>query len=285
MIRNKTARVALAAIMVSVGLGLGGISAGQAAPVDGSGTQPTPNPIAPCASVSPAPSAASPVIFVAAHPDDETLAMSVPIAEHAGQDVHVLILTSGGASGAIALVNDKLAGTSYPPLTVAEFMAAREGEATRAVTKLGCPYTISLHFAHLTDGQVTVAQAKAEILALADQLTTGPVRLKGHSYITAVEPHADHRAVGNAILELGTEQPTRFSDKRFYVLPHSWGYTGALPGKAWDYPANADITTKVHLAADAYCLWAPPESYSIGCLSVPGLFATLNATPKALLHQ
>lgn len=279
MNRNKMISAALAGLTCAVAMLAMGTT-GQAAPPEG--PQPTPSPVAPCGSPAPV-TPASPVIFVAAHPDDETLAMSVPIAEHAGQDVHVLILTSGGASNAINLVNDELAPQA--PLTTEQFMAAREAEAERAVNALGCPYLVKVHFAHLEDGQVTVASAKQAILALADQLSTGPVRLKGHSYISAVEPHADHRAVGNAILELGTEQPARFGDRRYYVLPHSWGYTGTLPGKAWDYPANADITTKVHLAADAYCLWSPPYSYSIGCLSVPGLFATLEATPKALLHQ
>jgi LmbE family N-acetylglucosaminyl deacetylase len=209
--------------------------------------------------------------------------MSVPIAEHRAQNTHVLILTSGGASAAIGLVNDELAPGA--PLTGEEFMAAREAEAERAVKALTCPYDVKVHFAHLADGQVTTEDAKAAILALADQLSTGPVRLKGHSYLAAVEPHADHRAIGQAIVALGAEQPARFGDRRFYVLPHSWGYTGTLPGKAWDYPADADTATRVHLAADAYCLWAPPVSYSIGCLSVPGLFATLDATPKALVHQ
>ena len=276
-------KMALVAAVSTFTLGMALITPGQAAPPDGAGPQPTPTPVPACASAPPV-AQGTPVIFVAAHPDDETLAMAVPLAEHAGQDVHVLILTSGGASAALGVVNDELPA-SYAPLTQAAFMAARENEAERAVAKLGCGYQTRLHFAHLEDGQVTTAKAKAEILALADELTTGPVRLKGHSYISAVEPHADHRAVGNAIVELGTEQPARFADRRFYVLPHAWGYTGALPGKAWDTPANADVTTRVHLAAGAYCLWAPPVSYSIGCLSVPGMFATLNATPKALVHQ
>lgn len=44
--------------------------------------------------------ATSPALFVAAHPDDETLGMSIALAEHiaAGQGVHLLWLTRGEAS-------------------------------------------------------------------------------------------------------------------------------------------------------------------------------------------
>lgn len=281
MTTKKPLRLTLAAIFIAAGLGLANITAGQAAPPEG--PQPTPSPVAACAGTTQAPTG-SPVIFVVAHPDDETLAMSVPLAEHAGQDVHVLVLTSGGASAARDLVNNQL-DAGFTPLSQADFMAARQAEATKAVWALTCPNTAKIHFAHLEDGQVTVADAKAAILALADQLTTGPVRLKGHSYISAVEPHADHRAIGQAVQALGTEQPARFADRRFYVLPHSWDYTGSLPGKAWDLPASAAITDRVHAATQAYCTWAPPDWYSIGCISVPGLFSTLNATPKSLVHQ
>src|SRR5687767_8913584 len=86
------------------------------------------------------PAAASPVLFVVAHPDDETLAMGVSIAEHAGENVHVLILTAGTGSSAINMINGTAysawcgcthnpATEGYSPLTVEQFGQARQTEA------------------------------------------------------------------------------------------------------------------------------------------------------------
>lgn len=246
----------------------------QASPPDGQ----------PPASPTPIPTASgTPVLFVAAHPDDETLAMGTSIAEHSGQNVHVLILTYGQASGAIHGLNNTLASQGYPTLTQAQFADARQVEGIRAVAALTAP-NAQLHWAGLPDGGVTTASAKAAILTVANQLGS-VVRIKGHTYISAVEPHADHRAVGNAILALATEQPARFSDRRFYVLPHSWGYTGTLPGKMIDYPNDATITQRVLDAAAVYADWNPPGSYGIGYLSTPSYFNALTADPKSVVHK
>jgi LmbE family N-acetylglucosaminyl deacetylase len=226
----------------------------------------------PPASPTPIPTASgTPVLFVAAHP------------EHSGQNVHVLILTYGEASGAIHGLNNTLASQGYPTLSQAEFADARQVEGIRAVAALTAP-NAQLHWAGLPDGGVTTASAKAAILAVANQLGS-VVRIKGHTYISAVEPHADHRAVGNAIVALATEQPARFSDRRFYVLPHSWGYTGSLPGKMIDYPNDAVITQRVLDAAAVYADWNPPASYGIGMLSTPSYFNALTADPKSVVHK
>jgi len=246
----------------------------QASPPDGQ----------PPASPTPIPTASgTPVLFVAAHPDDETLAMGVSIAEHSGQNVHVLILTYGEASNVLGGLNNTLAAQGYPTLTRNDFAMARQTEAIRAVAALTAP-NAALHFAELPDGGVTTASAKAAILAVANQLGS-VVRIKGHTYISAVEPHPDHRAVGNAIAALAAEQPARFSDRRFYVLPHSWGYTGTLPGKMIDYPNDTTITDRVKDAASVYADWNPPGSYGIGYLSTPSYFNTLTADPKSVVHK
>ncbi len=48
-----------------------------------------------------------PALFVAAHPDDELLAMGVAVAEHvaAGRETHVLLLTDGGITSARDAIN------------------------------------------------------------------------------------------------------------------------------------------------------------------------------------
>lgn len=253
---------------------LAAITPVQAAPPDGQ----------PPASPTPIPTpSGTPVLFVAAHPDDETLAMGTSIAEHSGQNVHVLILTYGEASSAHNGLNAILAGQGWPTLTQSEFAMARQTEAIRAVAALTTP-NAQLHFAELPDGGLTTASAKAAILSVANSLGS-VVRIKGHTYNSAVEPHPDHRAVGNAIVALAAEQPARFSDRRFYVLPHSWGYTGTLPGKIVDYPNDAVIRARVLDAASVYADWNPPNSYGIGMISTPDYFNALVADPKSVIHK
>lgn len=240
----------------------------------------------------------SPALFVAAHPDDETLSMSVAIAEHvaAGQDVHVLIVTDGEGSSAVKAINGLTTSPwwgrlhdpdaeGYTPLTAADLGTARVAEARRAVAQLASPGKVTIHLAHLADGGVSVADAKAAVLAVADAIAPGAaVRLKGHTYLATAETHPDHLAVGQALKDLSADDPARFGDRRHYVLPQHWGVTG-LPGQSWDLPANADITARAHNAARAYGAWAPElGSYAIGWHSVPSYFATLDAAPKCLVH-
>lgn len=275
---NKTKWAGLSALTTLV-LGLAMITPGYAEPPNGQPPLTAP-PSRPASTPGP-----SPVLVVVAHPDDDTLATGVTLAKHAGQNVTVLILTSGEASHALDTVNTRLVSEQSPlaPLTQAQFAQAREDEATRAIAELDP--TAQVHFARLPDGQLTTATAKQAIATMADQITFGPVRLKGHSYLSAVEPHPDHRAIGQAIQALGADNPYRFADRRHYVLPHSWGYTGTLPAKAWEYPNNPAMTAQVLAACAVYADWNPPASYAIGAQSTPGYFATLTATPKALVHQ
>lgn len=235
-----------------------------------------------------------PILFVAAHPDDETLAMGVAIAESTSQNVHVLILTAGTASGALDMINGVTVSTwwgslhhpaseGYSPLTVAEFGQARQAEATNAVAALNPSAT--LHLGNLTDGQVTITSARNAILAVANSITSGPVRLKGHTYLTSVENHPDHLAVGNAIALMAAQSPTRFGNRRFYILPAYWNNVPAIAGKAWDYPDNAYVWNRAEDAISAYAYWNPPNSYAIGAHSVPAMFNTLALSPKSLVHQ
>lgn len=239
--------------------------------------------------------AESPALFVAAHPDDETLAMGVAIAEHAaaGQDVHVLWLTRGQASGARDRINgDALSGwwgvlhepaaEGYTPLSPAAFGAARITEASNAVACLGA---VTVHEAGLPDGGVTQPDAEAAIVAVADQIAPGSaVRLKSHSH--TVDDHGDHLAAGNAVLTLGDTDPGRFSDRRYYVLPWYWADPRlAQVSWGWDGPADADVEARAVNACRAYGAWSPPHSYAIGWHSVPYLWPPLMDDPRCLVHE
>lgn len=245
--------------------------------------------------------APAPALFVAAHPDDETLAMGVAIAEHvaAGQEVHVLILTDGEGSGAIDTINGTAlsnwwgvlhnpAAEGYAPLTPATMAAARVQEARTALACLaaGLPGTLTFHQAHLPDGGVTQAAAQAAILVVADEIAPGaPVRIKTHTHI--VDNHPDHLAAGLASRALKAADPARFSDLRHYIEPPYWSDSRlSQVAEIPDTPADAGITSRVFNASRAYGAWAPASgAYAIGYHSVyTTFFAPLLAAPKSLVH-
>lgn len=242
-----------------------------------------------------------PALFVAAHPDDETLAMGVAMAEHvaAGQSVHVLLLTDGEGSGAISTINGSAvsswwgvahdpAAEGYAPLTPATMAAARVAEARTALACLsaGLPGTLTLHLAHLPDGGVTQATAQAAILAVADAIAPGgPVTVKTHTHV--VDNHPDHLAAGQAARALKAAYPVRFGDLRHYIEPPYWADSRlSLVAEFNDNPADAGITSRVVNASRAYGAWAPASgAYAIGYHSVYGtFFAPLLASPKSLVH-
>lgn len=240
------------------------------------------------------------VVFAAAHPDDESIGMGVAIAEHAaaGYDVHVLLMTDGEASS----VRDALNGTGpinpwwgvahdpvregYAPLFALDLAAARVIEAETACVALGGPTGVTVHRASLPDGAVTVAAAQAAILALCDSLTTGPVRLKGHTFWPALESHTDHLAVGLALANLTAYDASRFADRRHYVLPGGWAATGAgLPIRSWDTPTDATIRAQAVNATRAYMAWAPHlGAYAVGYHSKSDWLSLIASSPKCQVH-
>ncbi|MFK3978981.1 PIG-L deacetylase family protein [Micromonospora sp. NPDC050397] len=241
-----------------------------------------------------------PALFAVAHPDDELLAMGVAIAEHLAlaQDVHVLWLSRGTASGARHHINGTTlsswwgvahvpADEGYQPLGPDEFGAARIAEGTVAVRCLaaGTTGTLTLHEAGLLDGEITQAQAQAAIVACADQIAPGgPVRLKTHSHV--VDNHPDHVAAGRAARALHDGNPGRFGDLRQYILPPYWSDARLdQVSESWDLPTDAAITQRVRNASRAYGAWSPTlGSFAIGWHSVPTFFSALETNPRCMVH-
>jgi LmbE family N-acetylglucosaminyl deacetylase len=240
----------------------------------------------------------SPALFVAAHPDDEVLAMGVAIAEHvaAGQDVHVLWLTAGIGSVAQSHLNGTSTSTwwgvahdpaaeGYATLTDAEFGAARIREAVNAVRCLatGLPGTLTAHEAGLT--APNQADAEAAILAVADAIAPGaPVRLKTHSPV--VDNHPDHVAAGTAVQALHAADPVRFADPRYYILPPYWSDPRlSQVTEKWDLPTDAAIANRAKNACRAFASWSPPHTFAVGYHSVPSYFAAIDANPRCMYHS
>lgn len=240
------------------------------------------------------------VLFVSAHPDDETLMSGVTIAEHvaAGLDVHVLWLSDGEASGVLGILNGTTtaawwgerhapAAEGYTALTAAGMAAARVREAANAARALatGLPGRLTFHYAHLADGGVTQSAAQNAILAVCNAINPGAaVRLKGHSWL--VEDHPDHFAAGRALKALKAAYPTRFGDVRYYVKPSLWTDSRlSQVSHAWDYPTDSHIKHRAINACRAYGAWSPPHTFAIGMHSVPSMFAPLLTSPKCLYHK
>lgn len=242
------------------------------------------------------------ILFCAAHPDDETLGMGVAIAEHvaAGHDVNVLVMSRSVGSA----VKDFLNGVStsgwwgvphdpaaegYTPLTSGEFGQARIDECRRALDTLATGLgTITLHESGLTGG-FTSTDAQNAIVAVSDVINPGgPVRLKGHTWVTQLDAHAEHIAVGSAMKALKAANPTRFGDVRYYILPQYWNDPDLnLVTESIDWPTDAGISARALNACRVYGAWAPPHSYAIGHHSVfSTMFAPLmtGSGPRCMFH-
>lgn len=240
-----------------------------------------------------------PALFAFAHPDDETLAAGVAVAEHvrAGQEVHVLWLTAGEASGVRQVLNGTgtsawwgvphdPAGEGYPALTAVDFAEARDVEAGNAVRALasGYPGTLTVHHAALPDGGVTQPAVAAAVDVLREDIAGGgPVRVKTHSWL--VDDHPDHVAAGQAVKGLAAADPDLWPSPRYYILPAYWA-DGRLSQVAdvWDLPADSGVAARCRNAYRAFGAWSPPRTYAVGWHSVPAQFGTLDAGPRSLYH-
>lgn len=244
----------------------------------------------------------APALFIGAHPDDIVIMAGVAFAEHLmatpSQDISALTLTAGTASGILNVLNG--AGISswwgvqhnpaqegYPPVTVAQFGDARVAENTAALRELGLGYPgmLAIHQDSLPDGAVTSAAAYTSILAVCDTIAPGaPVRLKPHTWL--VDNHPDHLAAGLAVKQLKVDFPARFSDVRYYVEQPYWTDSRlSQVSEGFDTPANAGITTRFVNAVRCFGAWQPASgAFAVGQHSVPGIFATLLATPKSMVH-
>ncbi len=118
-----------------------------------------------------------PVLVLAPHPDDEVIGPGGTLARHldAGDDVRVLVLTSGGATRGGG----------------ADVTSVREEESRRALAHLG---TVTPRFAGLTDGALP---AQHDLLVAAIQDRAAGVRTV---YVPSLlDPHPDHRAAAVAL--------------------------------------------------------------------------------------
>lgn len=228
--------------------------------------------------------------------------MSVAIIEHylSGAEVHVLLATDGEATDATDILNGNQlsawwglphspADEHYAPLSPANTAAARVRELYNALECMtsGAAGSLTLHRAELPDGKVTVEDAQLALLTLCNDIAPGgAVRIKGHTYMPELETHPDHLAVGKALKNLTTYSPTRFSDRRHYIMPGNWTNPNlSLIAHSWDNPTDANIAARARNAGRAYGAWAPAEGmYAIGMHSINSWFDIIMSNPRCMYH-
>jgi LmbE family N-acetylglucosaminyl deacetylase/CelD/BcsL family acetyltransferase involved in cellulose biosynthesis len=210
-----------------------------------------------------------PNIWYAPHPDDESIFMGASIALATDRDNILVMLTRGGASGAIKKVNARL----DKPLTRKEFMRARVRELRAAARALGVAEE-NLLVKDLPDGGLDVPSVREVISDMAER-HPGAV----HRTMSYLDPHADHRTAGEALLAAHADGEVK--RPVFYVpIPH----LDETVGTPVDLSDPRGVAAK-KAALQEYHYWAPHERrYAIGQHSVTALIRKQLHAPVEHVH-
>lgn len=239
-----------------------------------------------------------PVLFYTTHADDETLNMGITIAKHvaAARPVHVVLMTRGRVTGALAMINGTAysgywkathvpAFEGYSPITKEQLEDARVREFKNACACLGVPQS-NLHIEYLDDPATGETVTKAEAKAVMQNYVNAYPDAD-HYALSYHDVHADHAACGQALQELYTEGKIA-NAVRFLIsmaTRNDYESRGAtIPG--WkDIPTDATITNRLINACRCYAAWSPTVgSYAIGYHSVASQFDKLLADPFHYIH-
>ena len=210
-----------------------------------------------------------PNIWYAPHPDDESIFMGASIALAADRQNILVMLTRGGASGAIKKVNARL----DKPLTRKEFMRARVRELRAAARALGIAED-DLIIKNLPDGGLDVPSVR-EVISEMVHRHPGAV----HRTMSYLDPHADHRTAGEALRDAHRDDEVRRAV--FYVpIPH----LDEGVGTPVDLSDPRGVAAK-KAALREYHHWAPHERrYAIGQHSVTALIRKQLSDPVEHVH-
>ena len=206
----------------------------------------------------------APVVVLAPHADDETLAMGPAVERAVADGLHVVVVlvTDGRASGARA----------FTGLGVAEFSAARDREFLAACAALGVPEE-QVFLAHCVDGALTPALARTVVGTWAGLFPAGRF-----CTTTWTDAHRDHAALGAALRDLA---PAITGEVRFYVKPDEWDAPTPRPALSTEHAPG----TRYLAACDEYArVDHKAGRYGIGQLSVPGPFALRRTSDESRWH-
>lgn len=214
------------------------------------------------------------VIVFAPHQDDEVLSMGAFIRQSVdnGCRVHVVLCTDGSRSWVRTELADGLTcpfhvGSHAYSLSEEEFVSSRDDEFFESCQALGVsPLDVFIDGGRSRDGQLDVDTARAIISKHLAQYPNAVVCTT--SPVVGPSQHADHRALGNAALELYREGS--IADLRLFVEPYNVrDFQRCNPGFGLEETTSSGDASALLAACDAYSMWNPPANrYAIGYHSV-----------------
>ncbi|MFD2131556.1 PIG-L family deacetylase [Pseudogracilibacillus auburnensis] len=213
-------------------------------------------------------------IFLVPHQDDELLTFGVAILDHLwnNYDVHLVLMTDGGASAANKVICDKLGFE----LTIEQFVEARNNEFIRSAQILGVDQD-NIHFIEYKDGEITTDDVKNTILTFQEQYPNAS--FKATSYL---DKNSSHAAVGEGLQQMYDEGKVK--DARFYMTFYQFGYE-PIPETGYDN-YHPHFQPLIEASADVYNRWQPEFAwYAIGGHSVPMLLEKVKENPISRWHM
>lgn len=218
------------------------------------------------------------VIVFAPHQDDEVLSMGAFIRQSVdnGCRVHVVLCTDGSRSWVRTELANGLTcsfheGSHVYSLSEGQFVSSRDDEFFESCQALGVsPLDVLIDDGRSVDGLLDVDAAKAIISKYLAQYPNAVVCTT--SPVVGLSQHSDHRALGNAALELYREGA--ITDLRLFVEPYNLtDFQRCNPGLGLEETASSGDASALLAACDAYSMWNPPANrYAIGYHSVGGDF-------------
>lgn len=208
------------------------------------------------------------VVWYVPHPDDETIFMGGAIASLRDCRHVVVLLTRGDASQAIIGISSKLA----QPLTLEEFVAARDREFVAAIRHLGVAARDVVRLG-LPDGGLT-EQAVLEVIRNQARRHRGA----SHRTMSYLDVHPDHASAGRALREA---HRLAVVDEAVFYLP--------VPQVVDERAPQVDLDERARAAKEAalreYQLWEPDRGrYAVGRRSVSELLTYHRRTPIERSH-
>jgi LmbE family N-acetylglucosaminyl deacetylase len=233
------------------------------------------------------PATGLPIVFYTPHQDDETLFMGQVITHHAmvGREVHVVLCSNGSTSNVTNEINGLIGDTNfwggphwparegYPPMTTVEMGLHRTEELIAACGQLGVPRErvhlgrADVEYADSSElpNAITVGWATQVMESWQDHFADRGV--VSHYTMWWGDNHPDHAALGQALHNLRTADPTTWTAGRWLVKPEQ-----AVAAAASLYIVPAELSEMVKWlglhAGWCYRAWLPPLAYALGYHSV-----------------
>ncbi|MGO0882142.1 PIG-L family deacetylase [Clostridioides difficile] len=228
-------------------------------------------------------------LFFTPHQDDETLSMGSAIIEHVeNTDTHVILCTDGSKS-IIRKVLDDGGSCSYHikdvhkySLPESTFSKERDEEFKDSCEAMGVKESnIHIEDNRAHDGELNKEKAREIILKYLKEYPDAKVKTVTPFKASGI--HEDHRALGEAALELYKEG--KIKDLRFYVEPYDYNdFKKVNPNvEVWEVLPSQE--EKLLSAMNAYKKWNPESGhYAIGYHSVKSHFDELTTSKIQYVH-